>query len=145
MCPDRKEVIFVAKKKKRKKRRSRSSYPKAGGTNSHHLLWQRRRWGYGDLRLLRRDPYCIVEIPANSLHKAIHEGMDQVPPPRQESARNVLWHIQYLKRFGGISDNDPIEKRLKVLIALFDCSEQPTADALRRQLEIVHEFKNEPS
>lgn len=132
----------MAKKKRKKKR---SSYPRVGsGNNSHHLLWQKRRWAYGDVKALRRHPYCIVEIPAETLHRAIHEGMNTIPIPRQESAKSVLWHLRYLERFGGISDADPIEKRLKVLIALFDCSEQPTADALRKQLKIVERTKKAP-
>ena len=131
----------MAKKKKRK----RSSYPKAGGSNSHHLLWQRRKWDKGDLRVLRSYPYCIMDIPANTLHRRIHENIRQIPPPSQENAKSALWHLQYLERYGGIKPNDPIEKRLKVLIALFECSEQPTADALKKQLEIVHEFYNKPS
>ena len=128
-----------------KKRKKRSSFPRAGGySNHHHLLWQRRKWDRGDLRVLRSHPYCIVEISANTLHRKIHENMRQIPPPRPESAKNVLWHLQYLEKHGGIKPDDPIEKRLKVLIALFDCNEQPTADALRKQLEIVCESKKAP-
>ena len=70
--------------------------------------------------------------------------MRQIPPPSQENAKTALWHLQYLEKYGGISDRDPIEKRLQVLIALFDCSEQPTADALRKQLKIVCELKKAP-
>ena len=132
----------MAKKKKRK----RSSYPRAiNASNSHHLLWQRRKWDRENLRILRNYPYCIVEIPANTLHRRIHENIRQIPPPSQENAKEALWHLQYLEKHGGIKANDSIEKRLKVLIALFDCSEQPTADALRKQLEIVREFYEKPS
>ena len=131
----------MAKKKKR-----RSSYPRAGNSsNSHHLLWQRRKWDRASLKVLRSHPYCIVEIPANTLHRRIHENLRQIPPPSQENAKRVLWHLDYLEKRGGIKPNDPVEKRLKVLIALFDCSEQPTADALRKQLEIVCEFNKKPS
>lgn len=141
---DREAVVIVAKKKKRRKKR-RSSYPRVNsGNNSHHLLWQRRRWDCGAVKALRSYHYCIIDIPANTLHREIHENINQIPPPSQENARRVLWHIQYLERFGGISERDPIEKRLKVLIALFDCSEQPTADALRKQLEIVNGLKKAP-
>ena len=130
----------------KKKKKRRSSYPRAGNSsNSHHLLWQRRKWDRGDLRVLRSHPYCIVEIPANTLHRQIHEHLRQIPPPSQDNAKRVLWHLKYLQDRGGISDRDSLEKRLKVLIALFDCSEQPTADALRKQLEIVCEFNKKPS
>ena len=132
----------MAKKKRKKKRRS--SYPRCSGNNSHHLLWQRRKWNCGDVKVLRSYPYCVVDIPANTLHRAIHDGMKQIPPPSQDNARSVLWHLRFLEEYGGISDNDPIEKRLQVLIALFDCSEQPTADALKKQLKIVREFNKSP-
>lgn len=132
----------MAKKKKRKKRRS--SYPRISGNNSHHLLWQRRQWAHGDIKALRTYHYCIVDIPANSLHRYIHENMRSVPIPSQESAKRVLGHLRYLEKYGGISERDPIEKRLKVLIALFDCSEQRTADSLKKQLKLVQEFE-EPS
>lgn len=47
-----------------------------------------------------------------------------------------------LEQAGAISDDDNIEKRLMVLAALFDCVEQPTADAFRKQQQIAHEFYN---
>lgn len=71
--------------------------------------------------------------------------MNQIPPPSQEGAKSALWHLRYLERYGGISDSDSIEKRLIVLIALFECSEQPTADAFKKQLEVVREFNKKPS
>lgn len=131
----------MAKKKRKKKR---SSYPCNCGNNSHHLLWQRRLWNKGAVKTLRSYHYCIVDIPANTIHRKIHESIRAIPVPRQESAERVLWHLQYLEKFGGIKSNDSIEKRLKVLIALFECSEQPTADALKKQLSIVHELKKAP-
>lgn len=70
--------------------------------------------------------------------------MRLIPPPSQDGAKNALWHLQYLEKYGGISPNDPIEKRLMVLIALFECSEQPTCDALKKQLSIVCEYKKGP-
>ena len=45
---------------------------------------------------------------------------------------------------GAISDKDPFEKRLIVLIALFECVAQPTADALKKQLDLVREFNTKP-
>lgn len=108
------------------------------------MLWQRRKWDYGDVKALREYQYCIIDIPAQTLHREIHEKVWQIPPPSQENARAVLWHLQYLEKYGGISAKDPIEKRLQVLIALFDCSEQQTADALRDQLKIVFESKKAP-
>lgn len=55
-----------------------------------------------------------------------------------------MFHLEYLEKYGAIGPDDPIEKRLTVLIALFECIEQPTADALKEQLRLVHEFKKAP-
>lgn len=75
------------------------------------------------------------------MHKHIHENLLNIPCPRGFSAKEVLSHLQYLKKYRAISLKDPIEKRLAILIALFDCMEPQTADALREQLNIICEFK----
>lgn len=96
------------------------------------------------MKALRSHPYCVIEIPALTLHRTIHEQIRQIPPPRLESAEDALWHLGYLEKMGGISLDDSIEKRLSVLIALFDCTDQPTADGFKKQLQIVHEFYKKP-
>lgn len=70
--------------------------------------------------------------------------MAGIPAPTEKNAKFVLGQLRILENYGAISDDDPIEKRLVVLASLFDCFEQPTADAIRRQLQIVYRFKNEP-
>ena len=45
-----------------------------------------------------------------------------------------------LEHYGTLAHYDTMEKRLELLIALFDCVEQPTAEAFRKQLEIASEF-----
>ena len=61
----------------------------------------------------------------------------------------MVWYIlaclEMLQTYGAIGPNDTLEKRLEILIALFDPIAKPTADALREQLKIVHEFHNKPS
>ncbi len=59
-------------------------------------------------------------------------------------AREALKHLEYLEKLGAISDKDPFEKRLTVLIALFEYASQPTADALKKQLDLVREFNKKP-
>lgn len=71
-------------------------------------------------------------------------NMAGIPTPTEKNAKFVLEQLRILENYGAISDDDPIEKRLIVLASLFDCSEQPTADAIRRQLQTVYRFKNEP-
>lgn len=107
----------------------------------HHLLFQRRNY-HGALAELRSYPYCVVSIPKDSLHRMIHESVHNVPTPKPANAREVLQELRTLYRYGGIKDTDDIEKRLVVLIALFDIIEQPTCDALKKQLAIVQEYKS---
>ena len=108
--------------------------------DTHHLCFQKRRWKARFAVTLRDYWYCRIDIPKNTLHKAIHRRVDSVPVPRPVNAHDALLQLQKLSMYGAISESDPIEKRLEVLISLFDCVEQPTADAFREQLKVVHEF-----
>ena len=106
----------------------------------HHLLYQKRHYR-GILSELRNYEYCVVLIPKDSLHRLIHEYLGDIPAPKPVNAREALWQLKVLYRYGGIHDDDSIEERLKVLISLFECVEQPTADALKKQLSIVQSYK----
>lgn len=79
-------------------------------------------------------------IPRSTLHRQIHERIKNVPVPKTINAINALAQLRKLEEQGAISEQDSLLKRLKVLIALFDCIEQPTADALKAQLEVAREF-----
>ena len=78
------------------------------------------------------------------MHQEIHALTDGVPIPQKFNVEGILFQLELLERYGGIHPYDPIEKRLQVLIALTECSEQPTCDALKKQLEICDRF-NKPS
>lgn len=138
----------MSKSKKRLKKRiqhSRKKRPPADRVNDiHHLLWTRKSWKGGAIGQLRMHWYCRMPIPRDTLHKEIHHYIGSIPLPRYHSAKSALQQLEYLEKYGGISKDDPIEKRLKVLIALFECSEDCTADALKIQLAIVERF-NKPS
>lgn len=112
-------------------------------TDTHHLFWQRRYWNYGNVKALRVYSYCHLIIPTN-LHREIHLNINNIPIPSQRNAKIALWHIRTLESYNAINSNDSIEKRLQILIALFQCVEQPTADALERQLEIICRFYTKP-
>lgn len=114
------------------------------GEDMHHIFFQKRYYKHGLLKMLRMYPYCRVKIPKSTLHCFIHAKIRSVPTPNPANIKDVLWHLDTLYKFGGINDNDPIEKRLRVLIALFDCIEQPTADALKKQLDIVIKTSKAP-
>lgn len=136
----------MAKKKARyKKRKTRKRLRTTNHYDRHHILWQRAKWNRGALRQLRDYYYCIIMLPKETLHKYIHSRVSQIPVPREIVTKDVLAHLDYLTNAGAISDNDSIEKRLKVLIALFECIEEPTATALKKQLIAVREYKNSPS
>lgn len=116
----------------------------ASGLDKHHLLFNARRWGTGYLAELRKFHYCVMPIPRNTLHRLIHENVGCIPPPSGRNAKDALNQLRMLERYGAISDDDSLEKRLGLLAALFDCCEQPTADAIRRQLEVVRKFYKSP-
>ena len=92
--------------------------------------------------MLRDYWYCKAEIPKNTLHRRIHSIVPNVPVPKAINARSALEQMKTLERYEVIHEEDSIERKLEVLIALFDYVEQPTADALKRQLDIVRKFKN---
>ena len=133
--------VILVKKKRHKKKRARRHISQF---DRHHILYIRREWSRNGLGRLRLHPYCIVSIPRDTLHRYIHAHLAYIPTPKPFVVDEILYHLGYLEEYGAISMDDPIEKRLKVLIALFDCIEQPTADALRKQLELVHDFKKAP-
>jgi len=140
-------VIVLSKMKRRflrKKRKAERRELAAASYDTHHLCFQRRLWSNGAVKKLRSHWYCRIDIPKNTLHREIHAHMNNVPAPRTISAEEALYQLKKLEEYGAIHDSDPIEKRLSVLVALFDCIEQPTADAFKRQLQIVQEHQKAP-
>lgn len=135
----------MAKKRRRYLKRKRSFTHSLSDRckDRHHIFFQKRFYG-GTLSEFRKYPYCVVLIPKNTLHHQIHSEVPNVPVPKVANAKNALAQLRTLYRYGAISDDDSIERRLVVLIALFECIEQPTADALKRQLDIVRKFYNGP-
>ena len=60
------------------------------------------------------------------------------------SAKQAYEQVLMLEGYGALHKSDSIEKRIQLLIALFECSDQPTTKALKRQLEVVYENKKAP-
>lgn len=138
----------MSKKKRRLSRRikqSRKNQNLSARQDIHHLLWTKRSWKGGYIGQLRMHWYCRAPIPKDTLHREIHHYIGSIPLPRGISAKGALEQLVYLEKYGGISPDDNIEKRLKVLIALFECVEDCTADALKIQLAIVRRFYEKPS
>ena len=113
-------------------------------TDLHHLCYPRKKWSRGYAHGLRSYWYLRVEIPKDTLHADIHNALAEVPIPRGLYAKEALEHLELLNSFGVLHKNDPIEKRLKLLIALFDYIAPATADAFRKQLEIATKFNSSP-
>lgn len=111
--------------------------------DKHHLLYTRRSWNFGYAHALRNYYYCIITIRRDTLHHLIHTEIPYIPAPKEVNAMCALEQLKILTEQNAISQKDNIRKRLEVLASLFDAVEQPTADALRAQLSVVHRFYND--
>ena len=134
----------MAKKKKQTKKRKKKRAPIGNARDTHHLCYTRNSWGRGNLRKLRDYWYCKINIQRDTLHRKIHLELPAIPPPKDSSAKDALFQLEMLERFSAISEYDYIERRLELLASLFDCSDQETADAFRKQIQIVREWKSPP-
>lgn len=135
---------FMAKKKKRYRKRKKRRCVNCNIRDTHHLCYQRKNWQRGHLRQLRDYWYCKVLIPRDTLHKYIHQNLPDIPAPKDLNAKNALEQLEKLETYNAISEYDSVERRLKILAALFDCCDQDTADAFRKQLALIYEYKKPP-
>lgn len=106
----------------------------------HHIFYIRREWNKGKLGKIRLHPYCIVPLHKDTIHRYLHVHLACIPAPSGKVVDYVLEQLRMLEEYGAIGPDDSLEKRLTVLIALFECIAQPTADALKEQLRLVREF-----
>ena len=133
----------VAKKRQRYVgRRKRVYHPPTTPLDKHHLCFIGRRWNNGWLASFRKYWYCIVKIPRDTIHRYIHENLATISPPSPENAKAALEQLWELNKYGAIHDTDSIERRLEVLIALFDCVEPKTTEGFRKQLELIREYRH---
>lgn len=114
--------------------------------DTHHLFFPRKDYKTPSLKALREFPYCKVTLPKKTTHRTVHIILDGVPAPRGVNAAEALNQLKWLTEKGAISLSDPPSKRLEILAALFDCVDQPTADVLRQQADILRfEYVRAPS
>ena len=125
----------MKKKSKKKKRKVISSRE-----NAHHLLWQRKHWNIGYIHKLREHWYMRVEIPKDTLHRYIHENMEEIPTPNAVSAKIMLEMLDLLEERGFITPYDDIEKRLAVLLELTPYNEFCMRVAVKKQLRLVRNY-----
>jgi len=133
----------MSKKRRLRQRikKSRKKDARLQGKDCHHIFFQKRYWKGGLKGELRMHWYCRVYIPRDTLHRELHSLIMTIPVPRYCSIRSATEQLKMLEKYGAIKNTDPIDKRLRVFIALFECIEDPTADALKAQLEIVDRFQ----
>lgn len=129
-----KGVANVAKKNKKKKRKS------SNALNRHHILWQQRHWNYGYAKIIRNHEYLVVPIPANTLHREIHEYVGDIPVPKVRHIKEALDEINRLLKLGAISLDDPLLNRIDLLIFMWDYVEPDTVTALKKQRKVVARF-----
>lgn len=124
----------MSKKTKQKTRNS------PGFKDRHHILWPQHDWNKGYAKQLRDHWYMIVPVPMNTLHHKIHHNIMRIPVPRGICAKDALFQLEMLDKHGALHPYDNIEKRLMVIMALFDCCEPATYAALEEQMNIVRKF-----
>ena len=130
------------KKKKRRRSMKRTS---TRYKDTHHIFWCRKDYQVGWKKRLRDHWYCRVEIPMNTLHHKLHQEIPQVPTPNVQNIKDALFQLNMLEKYNAIHPYDTIEKRLIVLMALFECCEPETYAALKAQYEIVRKhFSRSP-
>ena len=108
----------------------------------HHILWYHREYSKGWAKRLRDHWYLKVEIPKDTLHRQIHYEVTHIPVPRAISIKDALNQLEILDKFGSISGKDSLEKRLIVLLDIFECIEPSTYNALKKQYDVVYRFYN---
>ena len=112
--------------------------------DTHHLFYVRREWEQGVYAELRKHHYSRALVPKNSLHHDLHVAIKRIPLPEPEVVEEVLRKLDALDEVGALHEEDYIERKLDLFIELFDLKAKATADALRKQLEIVQEYYSKP-
>lgn len=105
----------------------------------HHVFYQRRHYTTSLAKALRDHPYCLVPIPRDSLHHAIHNVVVDVPVPEAKVLKTVLRRLDALWDAGTITPLDTIEQRLELLITLLTAA-PATQQALQAQLVICRQY-----
>lgn len=108
--------------------------------NHHHILWPRRKWIKGYAGKLRCYWYLRPLIPADTLHRHIHENMVGIPRANELLCESALEQLKLLEERHAIHDTDSLRLRLELLICLLDTGDSPTAKALQQQLELVDAY-----
>lgn len=109
--------------------------------DTHHLLYQGRHWKQGYAKLLRESPYFKVLIPRDTLHRAIHGKLHDLPTPHGAECRKA-YQLMMVGIASGRLDpaHDTAEKRLDFLIEVWKDDCPATVAMLGWQRDIIHKF-----
>ena len=125
---------------KKAKKRNRQPHPNNRHKDTHHILWPRYDWNKGWAKALRCHWYLKVEIPKYALHQQIHREVRHVPVPSAVNTKAAIFQLSELEKYGAIHPSDTIERRLLVLMAIFECCEPKTYAAIRAQYDLARKF-----
>ena len=119
--------------------RAKKQQKRRGYINCHHLIWQRKDWSEEYAHKLRELACFKVYIPAETLHKLIHEEMWGIPCPNE-----VICRIVYDEVMGDLSTGkmmgdkwNSVLYRLEYLAEKFEALAPLTAKAIRVEKRII--------
>lgn len=107
----------------------------------HHLLFQRRHWQQGYAKTLREHPYMGIYIPRDTLHRALHSKIHDVPTPNGAECRLAVETLRQLEKQGAIDPaHDSAEKRLDFLIDLWGEKCPATVAVLAWEKDVIAKY-----
>ena len=132
-----KEVINVTKHKE-KNVAWRPCLPEC---NRHHIFFNKKEWLSSGVwaAKLRQCQWCIVVINFE-LHAYVTLNSPPVPIPPDDAIEQVLYKLGRLVKHGSLNKGTSLERRLEILVRLFEKPAPDTAKALQAQLDVVREY-----
>ena len=106
----------------------------------HHILYQKKHWQQGWAKILREHPYCGAHIPRNTLHRAIHSKIHDIPTPNSEDCKKAVQTIDKWLAEGYISLDDRLDRKIEIIACCFMIKCPATTAMLDWQKEIVSKF-----
>lgn len=108
----------------------------------HHILFQKRHWNTGYLKALRTHPYCGGYIPQQTIHRAIHSQVHDIPSPNGKDCKQAIEALNSWLVCGFISLDDPITRKIDVIIGCFKAKYPATVAMLEYQKEVIIKAQN---
>lgn len=124
--------------------RAKKQQKRRGYINCHHLVWPRKDWN-GEYAHNLRELSCFkVYIPAETLHKLIHEETWGIPCPNEVICRIVYDEVVRDLALGAVAEEwDSLPFRLEYLAGKFEELAPRTAKAIRQEKLIIERWRKE--